>query len=393
MPETDVQDSVVAQEQVSGTPSLADFASMAFSMERPEIKEAMVAASGGVPSAPSVPPEGTPGSVDVANKFDEEGYIKSIGFENLEKFQSALTEYKQLKENPPVAQLSFANDEAKRFAEYFSLGKEDELREALNARATVKGIETMGEEQKLKLFIKMNNPGYDQEIIDYAYNKNYAFNEKAFMDEEGNVIDPIGLKQAKIDANYKVQADLTKANDYFNQYKTKIELPGIQVANTPDNEYEAYKASAAKDAEIFEKVMLPSVSSLTEQQVPLSVSIKDPGNQMDFSATITPDKADLDRAKQAALNPVALINRIAFDEKGTFYPDRLVKFALIAENYDKYVQSQLRQAVNAERQRVVTKETPDANVQRNFVTNEQPDRLSELKKLVFHGVNIPNRTN
>lgn len=316
---------------------------------------------------------------------DEYEYLKQqVGYDNWETLKADLAAYKGFKENPPQAEIKFANEEAKKWLEYFTEGKEDDLYNSLHNRRMIRDVDTMGEEQKLKLLCKMQNPLYQQQHIDYWFKKEYGFDESSFKDDDGNITDQIGYDFAKISAQQKMQNDIAKANDYFTQYKTKIDLPQIQPQqqqNTGSEDFAAYQASLAKEAELYETVVKPTLSSLKEGDFQFNIAVNDPNNQMQFDAGVAADAESFKIAIGHALNITPYLESLA-SKDGKFAPERLVKMILLEQNFDKYAQSIARQAVNAERKRVIAKETPTAPGARNYQPMEKTE-MDQLADRVF----------
>lgn len=328
--------------------------------------------------------------IPAAQTLDADAYWKGLGFENEEKGKVTLQELLKLKENPPVKELEFPDEVSKKYYKYIKEGKEDELYKSLHIKQQIKDIDTMNDEQRLKLFIKMNNPLYDQELIEAKFKRDYSFDENDFKDDDGNITDAIGLRLAKIDAIQKQQSDAAKANEFFNQYKEKINLPDIEPAKVNvDPDYEDYKASIASSTEAYTNVIAPALNSLKESDVLMGFNLNDQNNQMQIEGSVTIDPADFEAAKKAALNYMEYMNTSFYDKDGKFQPANVVRAILRDKNWDKYTSSIARQAVNAERKRVIEKETPGNGNTKNYSV-ELPSELQELEKMVFPNGNGRN---
>lgn len=361
-----------------------------------EIQDQMAMAFGGQPAAQPAPADApldqsaapAPTDAPAAEQFqyvDPNVYLKEqLGFENWDVAKTEFQALKELREKAQTpAEIKFANDEAKKWYGYLNEGKEDDLYTSLHARQQIKNVDALNEEQKIKLFIKLQNPLFDTELVDYQFKKDYGFDESAFKDDEGNVTDAMGLRFAKVAAQQKMQNDITRANEYFSQYKTKIELPELNkpVAGV-DQAYEEYKASTAKSSEDYNNVIAPAIKALKDTDLVTSVSINDPNNQMKFDVGITFDKEDFAKAQEAALNYGDYVSSAFYDQSGKFFGDKLVKAILIAENFDKYAQTIMRQAVNAERKRVIESETAPGGV-RKMYTDEVKTELDKQMEKAF----------
>src|SRR5689334_8357863 len=237
----------------------------------------------GQPPVSQTPQSDVPPSDDTEEAFEEGEYLKQhFGTDDLPSIVNQWKEIEQLRQKAQTpAEIKFANDEAKKWATYFMEGKEDDLYQSLHARQQIKNLDTMNDEQKIKLFIKMQNPMFDQELIDYQFNKDYSFDDSPYKDPvEGTITDPMGLRYAKMSAQQRMQNDLSKANEYFSQYKSKIDLSDIQPQRPVDNDYESYKASNAQAKESYDKLIVPAVNALKESDAQFNVKVDDANNQM-----------------------------------------------------------------------------------------------------------------
>lgn len=354
------------------------------------VQAATAADSAATPITPATnQPINQPAAEEGVTYIDPNEYIKEhLGFENWDVAKTELQRLRDLQQNAQTpAEIKFANDQAKRWFEYFTVpDKEDDLYRALHARQQVKGLDSMDDEKKVKLFIKMNNPMFDQELIDYQFQKDYGFDDSQFKDENGVITDQLAYRHAKIASQQRMQGDLVKANDFFNNYKTKIELPEInQKPQTQaiDEAYEGYKARTANATEAYEKTIAPALQALTEADLNMAFNINDPDNQMQFDFGVTIDKADFDAAKADALFYNDYMEKAFYDDKGTFQPKKLARAILLERNFDKYVQTVARQAVNAERKRSIEREAPGALKKDFNVSPEVMNELDQKMKLAF----------
>lgn len=354
---------------------LKEFERMAFGGPREEQPQAEVK-----PEVPVVPLQEEKQIIpDAPPAFNPDTYFKdNFGWDNAEVAKQEIEGLRNKKQEE-----IWKSDEAKRIAALINEGKEEELANIFSSRKMMKGLDSMDTDQKLKLYYKMQNPLYDDEIIDLKLKKEYGFDDEPYKDVDGNITDHAGYRLAKADSAYKKQNDLEKAQAFFNQYKTKLELPEIQLPTQEvDKDYEAYKASNASAEESYNKVVAPAIKSLKEADVPLTVSINDAGNKMQFDISIVPEASDFEAARQDSLSLDLL--KTCYDKNGNFLPKNLQRLSLLANNFEKYAQSIARQAVNAERKRVIEEETKGGGIQRDFNTNHvEPTELQRLEKMAF----------
>ncbi len=295
---------------------------------------------------------------------DANAYIKEqLGFDD---WETAKTEIEKLKATQK-AEIQFADEESKRIHELIRTGNKKAVSKYLQAQDLLEDSDSMNNEQKLKLYIRMQNPKFDKELIDDEYNSLYVLEEDSLSE-----LEPLAARKKRIQFEQRLESDVEKAQEYFSQYKQKIQLPEIQPATkTIDEEYEAEKANNAKATEYYNNIMVPAIMALKESDVQLSFKVEDSNNQMNFPIVITPTKEDFEKAKQDSLSALQFLQKTSFDKDGKFLPQQLQKVILLAQNFDNYAQSIARQAVNEERKRVIAKEAPNGNGSRDFNVNTE----------------------
>lgn len=317
--------------------------------------------------------------------IDDKVYLKEqTGYEDWNQLKADIESYKALKDTPQTqAEIKYANEESKRIHEAILAGNTKEVRDYLNAQELLSGVDTMNDEQRLKLYIKMQNPLFSDRLVNEEFQDQYHLDEES-IDESKLERERLKLEQRKIN-------DVKSANEYFTKYKTQIELPTIekQIAQqqaTVDESYETFKASNAKAIEDYNNVVLPAINALKESDVALNISINDANNQMQFDVSVMPEKTDFDRAKNAAADFGTHIQTAFYDEKGNFLASKLQRAILLEQNFDKYAQSIARQAVNAERKRVVSTNAPATQTQRSYTVEDPANPLLDLEKFAFQGI-------
>lgn len=385
MSETTTVEQPVSQEQ----PSLAELAHLAFGDPLPAAAtEAAAPAVTETPAAP-VGTVAVPTETSQEEIVDDIVYLKQqLGYENWEDAKAEIEELRKLKTAPPkTEEVKFTNEESKKLYQYLREGKEDEVAKYISGRQILKDVDNKPDEDKLKLYIKLQNPLFDSELIEDEYNSLYTIdeNDEKFKNAEGDT-DQLKLRKEKLRIQQRIQNDAQKAQEYFSQYKTKIELPDIQPQQaTVDEGYEEYKASTAKSVEVYNSVIAPAIKSLKESDVNLGISVNDESNQMKFDVAIVPEQTDFEKARQGALSVVDFLEKTCYDANGNFLPAKLQRLILLEQNFDKYAQSIARQAVNAERKRVIEKETPNNGVRRDYsvMTPEVKTELDKHAQMAF----------
>lgn len=315
--------------------------------------------------------------------FDEAVYVKNtFGFDTVEAAKNWITQQREIEKNPPKYEPTWANDEAKRWAEYFTAGKEDELWQNLNSRRQVRNIDTLNDDQKIKLFIQMQNPLFDQEMVDYQFKRDYGFNEDQFKDEDGNITDQMGYRFAKVSAQQKLQNDLARAGEYFTQYKSKIDLAPLQQAPTVDQDYENYKEFRTQQ-EQSQRNLEETLSKITEDKVNYTYKFNDEASKLTFDINFSADKQGFENARKAAVNYFEYLNQNYYTQDGQPMNEKFLRDIYIAQNLDKFAAEIAKQAVNADRKWFLANQKNITDTgQRNYNT-VVPDDLQRLKEQVF----------
>jgi hypothetical protein len=179
-------------------------------------------------------------------------------------------------------------------------------------------------------------------------------------------------------AQQKIVNDAVAARNYFNEYKSKIELPQFQPQQTVDADYEAWKQSSAQADQVYSTVTVPAINAIKESDLAAKFSINDPNSQMNFDINVVVDPNDLATAKQYALDYGGYIQKQFYNADGTPNATRLTQAILRDMLFDKYVQTTARQAVNAERKRLISKETPLHTGQRQDLSD--PGQETEFQR-------------
>ena len=80
---------------------------------------------------------------------------------------------------------------------------------------------------------------------------------------------------------------------------------------------------------------------------------------------------------------IDFITQVAYDKDQNLRPTEMAKMVLLYKNFDKYAQSIARQAVNAERKRVVETEKGSSGVQRTPATEVVKNDFQKAMEYAF----------
>lgn len=332
-------------------------------------------------------PEVTP--TENQDIIDDLTYLKQqVGYDDWAKVKADLEELKQLREKAATpAEIAFANEESKKIHEYLRQGKEDEVREYLAAKKQMANLDTMNDEQQLKLFIRLSNPMFDEELVDVKYQQLYKLDESQFTNELDE-IDPIRQRLAKAELNQRIQTDIQKAKEHFAQYKAKLDLPNIdnntaqQATPVVDEAYEAYKKDIEQGA-ASHAMLQEALTKLSENDFPFKFSFSDEANKIKFDVDFKMDKDGLNKAREAAANYGDYLAQNYNRQDGSPAGDKLMRDIYVAQNLDKIIAESNKQAVNNTIKWFLSNQKNiGENVQRNYTT-VVPDDIAKLKHSVF----------
>lgn len=358
----------------------------AFAFNKPTPQQQTEAINGDQPAATEpaaiVTPAATAPIVD---------HLKELGYESIDAAKAEIQALRQLKDNPPAAAFKFENEESEKLARAISTNPKEAFK-ILQKQERIESLIAMDVNKDnaadiIKFGIELANPDLSPEEIDFQYKQDYTAPkepvQKATEDEDEFLERHNEWKEraAAIEMKRTIAAKMAKPQ--LAAAKQKIDISSILPQLTQDKDYESYKASLQSDLEFEQKVIVPSINALTEDKIKIAIDVNDANNKMQFGVSITPDKADLEDAKQTALNFDKFIAGINYDKDNNFTADNLASAILKLKHFDKYMQSAARQAVNAERKRVIEAETPGGGAQRNFNTPVEPTELDALKQFAF----------
>lgn len=323
---------------------------------------------------------------------DTSVYLKNIfGWENEEIALAELKELRELKDKP-ASEIKFSNDQSKQIHELLRTGDKTSIKKVVEILETQDRIESYvsGEVTKdsapeiIKLGLYLNSgKRLSKDEVDFQYKQEYGIPKEPV---QKSTEDDDDFKERHDEWKEKVSIIETKkivaakmAIPQLEQLKQKIELPIIDSPqNNQDKDYEDWKAGNAKADENYVKVVVPGINALKESDLLLSVKVDDPKNQMQFEVSVVPDKDVFTEVQKESMDTFGWLGKLAFDEKGNFNATKLTRAILLEKYFDKFAQSIARQAVNAERKRVVSKESAGGGIVRDF--NISPEQKTEIAK-------------
>lgn len=313
--------------------------------------------------------------------IDQSVFLKeNFGYEDLNQIKADLEEFKKLRETPQTpAEIAFANEESKRIHQLIKEGKTKEVREYLNAQDRIASLDGMNDEQKLKLYIKMENPLFDDELIEDEFKSLYTLkNEEDFID------DPLTGRKEKLRLAQRKENDVKKANEFFTKYKENLVLPEIAPAatNEPDPDYLAFQENRQK-AEQVNASWIESLQKVSENETAFKFSFNDEANKIKFDTDFKMDKEGFEQARANAANYDNYLKERYFNSDGSPKGDQLVKDIYAHGNLDKMMAESNKNAVNTTiKWFLANQKNVKDSEQRSYITPPTSE-IQALKQQIF----------
>lgn len=307
---------------------------------------------------------------------DYKSYLKeNFNYEDAEQLKADLKAFKEKAETP--AEIAFANEESKKIHQLLREGKSKEVKAYLDAQDLLSNLDGMNSEQQLKLYIKMQNPLFDQELIEDEYKSLYSIDETDLED------DPLKLRKEKVRLQQRLSNDVEKAKEYFTQYKTKIELPDIspKAEAAKDEAYENWKAQIAQQDSVATKTA-EAYLKLSPKQAVSTFKFNDEASKLSFDTTFEPDTDSFANTTSLLADGEKLFAKYA-NQDGSLDHLRMAKDLYNGQNIDKIATEIMKQSVNSTKAWFLKNQKNIGDgVQRDFVVPPTTD-IQKLKQQVF----------
>ena len=292
------------------------------------------------------------------NTTEEKAYYQELGFETPEDFTTEWESLKALKNQPKGSDIEL-DDEARALIMAIKEGKGDDVVKILDTKKQLSNAANLDADAAIKLHLQLTNKHYKKEDVEDVFDEKYGIPKEPIqrsLEDEDEFEERHNEWEVKRDkVKRAIERDAVTAKEALAKISTEIKIP--QIDTHSDKDYEDYKASLAKSSDTINNVINPAIEAVNEKDLVKAIKVLDAKNQMDFSVKITPEKEDFAKAKNMAVNVIDFLRELTFNAKGEVTPNELIDMVLWYSNKDKYIQSAARQAVNAERSRVVNTDT------------------------------------
>ena len=323
----------------------------------PEVQEENIVTDHNV----SIQQENQPPAIDYSSFVKEK-----FGVDTVEEATTQWQALQDLKANPPKANdFTFENEESKKLHELVRTGKLKEAWEIIGQQQKIEELtssEVTDEtaDEIIKLGMKFENKELTQKEIDFKFRKQFTLPKEPIqaLNEDDDDFDARKgeWKETVEDIKMSKTIEAKMMKPKLEAAKAKIQFPDILQSNI-DPDYEAYKARNAEVSERVDTEIAPAIKSLKNTDVQLGFKVSDPNNQMEFDVSLSATPEAFEKARQNSLSFDTWFHNVCYDEAGKFRPENVQKLILLYDEHGNYDQSIARQAVNAERARVISKET------------------------------------
>ncbi len=314
-------------------------------------------------------------------------FIKEFGVETVDEFKSQWQQLQDLKANPPQPEpIKFEDEFNEKLFKAIQGGKSKEVRQYLEQQEKIETLTTAEvtdeiADEIIKLGLHFENLDLTQKEIDFTFKKKFSIPKEPVQtvaeDDDDFAVRLNEWKEQVEDIKMSKTIEAKMMKPKLEAAKSKIQFPDIAPQNI-DEDYESYKASKSQDFEQVNNEVIPAIKALKETDVQFGFKVSDPKNQMEFDVTLAPTQEAFEKARQNSLSFDKWFHSIAYDDNGKFQPQNIQKLILLYDEHGNYDQSIARQAVNAERARVVGKETiGNQNVNKDYNTNIEKTELQK----------------
>ena len=275
-------------------------------------------------------PEITP--IEVKPAWDE--FLKGKGFNSWEEIESKIN---------TTPKFDAPNEVSKKVWEGVLNGKEEDLESVFYERKFFKEISKKDDESQLKAYIKLNNPFYDDELVQQEFDEKYK-------------VDELADRLTQVRAKQRMQTDLDAAKQFFTSKLESLQLPNIQQDTVND------------DLAEYGKQLVDNVSKVDNSKANIGLNYNDAKSGISFQVKFSDEKS-FTNAKEVATGDGKYMDWYL----GRYFPngqpngEMFIQDMYRLENFDKILQAAVSQAV--EQTRIATLKK-DKNIEQPINTTE-----------------------
>lgn len=317
-----------------------------------------------------------------AEVFDEPTYLKqNFGWESQEAAKAELGELRKLKQST-ASPFDSLDENSKKIAIAIKENRIDDIYDYVSTQKMLAGLETKTPEEKLKSYLKVQNPLFNFEDIDWKYTKLYSVDESKYKDADGEVFDAPGLRIAELESKQRLQQDIEKATQYFASQKSTVKLPDFSAADTG---YESYKKMMT-ESEAMNKETVEAYQKITPADIQLKAQFNDEANKLGIDFDFVPDKDSFTKAVALASDTDKFFADY-YGEDGSPKRKQFLQDIYFAKNKDKIIGEAMKQAVNATMKWFIARNNGQGGQRQYNADHVVPDELKQHFEMAFAGQN------
>jgi hypothetical protein len=349
-------------------------------VSNPYVAPSVPVATDDQPAAPAVTASNEPAAAPIASPVapvpavDYNTYIReTFGYDSVEV---AKAEIERLKNTPPVIkELDFPDEIAKKMYLNIKEGKYDEVANFIQGNRLLKDFDIKTPEEQLKLYIRMQNPRFDETDVSEEFKDTY------YLDEENIAPEKLARERKKMEQ--RKENDVLKAREFFQQYKSQINLPDITPPVPQVNaEFEEFQRIVNEEMQRDQK-LAEVLSKVPEAEATYTYKFADEKSKIAFDLSYAPTAEDFEKAKRATLDWNTFLKENYYNADGSPQTSKWLKHQVIMQDIDGYTVEISKQAINATiKWFLANQKNIGDGVQRNY-NAVVPTEVDKLKEQVF----------
>lgn len=326
--------------------------------------------------------------------FEFNVFKEKFGYERPEQVLEEIEQLRSLKENPPKAEIEYANEESKTIALLLAEGKQDEVYSYLSKKMEVdrvlsQEVTANNADEIIKLAMKANYSSLNDEQINHKFNRQYNIPKEPVQsvseDDDEFAVRHNEWKELVSQVQMDKIIDAKMAMPTLEKLKQDIVLPKIE--STVDEGYLAWQKSL-DDLEKQDALTKEAYKSLQPKDVETKLNFVDEANKINFEFQFQPDGDGFKKAVEIA-SDMEKFYQTFFDSEGNPNRQMFVDAIYFAMNKQKVISEAIKQGSNARMKAILPDNNYDA-AQRQAPQEVDGNSLDALMKasLRIGGVNV-----
>lgn len=351
------------------------------------LKEMMeISLNGGIPKLKEDPIDAANTQIDAANtqNFQFETFKEKFGYENPEQILQEIEELRNLKANPPKADIKYENEESELIAKALGEGKIEDVYNVLYKKMQLDKLVSQevtadNADDFIKMSMKYTYDSLNEDQIQHKFNRQYHI-PKEPVQKSDEYDDVFSLRHEEWEELVK-QVEMDKIIDAKmalpNLQKAKKEIVYPKIESPVDEAYLEWQKSL-ENAEKQDKLTREAYNNLTSKEVETKMRFIDEANKIDFEFQFQPDEEGFKKAVDVASNMDNFFKTF-FDSDGNPNRQMFVDAIYYSMFKQKIFTEAIKQGSNA-RIKAALPDNSDNGLNRQNAQNQEPSELDRLMK-------------